>query len=384
MSRPAEHKSLRRLVVTIRWQHGTFRQSPHALMPARREPTLPAARSPSGIPLTRTLIAANIAVFVATLFAGAGLWHGHSGVQLAWGANFGPATQDGQWWRLLSAMFLHFGALHLLLNLGALWDGGRLVERSLGSWRFAIVYLTAGLTGNLSSLVASGGSAVSGGASGAIFGVYAAWLVCLWDERRRHEPREFRWLLGGAAAFCSLTLVLGALVPGIDQAAHLGGFAAGGLVAIAVRTGRRRAGAALAIASLAALSTGLAARLPEPGYRWSDEQAARTSLQEFVREDLSIREEWQHLLRQDRHSLSFEELAGRLEDGVADRYEESFEHLSMLHVDPRAPSARRLEAARRYAEARRDEALRAAGRLRSEALRQRAENPAQQGNQPSR
>lgn len=339
-------------------------------MPVRGDTLLPVRQDRPETTLTLTLIAANLAVFAATLAAGAGIWHSPGGVQLAWGANFGPATQDGQWWRLVTAMFLHFGAVHLMLNLAALWDSGRLVERSLGSWRFGAVYLAAGLTGNLASLVASGGTAVSGGASGAIFGVYGALLVCLWFDRQHADPREFRWMFGGAFAFCALCLALGTLIPGIDQAAHLGGFASGGAVAAAFRAGRQRPGlAALAMAALALLVAGLVTRLPDPRYRWSEEQAVRSSIDEFLLEDRSIREEWQELLRQDADALTFEELAGRLEDGVAIRYEGSFEQLSKMHVDPRVPSASRLEAARRYAEARRDEALRVARQLRAEAHR---------------
>jgi hypothetical protein len=135
---------------------------------------------------------------------------------------------------------------------------------------------------------------------------------------------------------------------------------------------------------LALLAATLIAGLPEPGYRWSEEQAARSSIDEFLLEDQSIRDEWQRFRREDPGQLSFEQIAGRLEAEVAERYEGSFEHLSKTHLDPRAPSARRLEAARRYAEARRDDALRVAGQLRSEALRQRAGSAAPQGHPPPR
>jgi rhomboid protease GluP len=177
--------------------------------------------------VTTLLIGSNLLVAAAMLIVGAGLWHSSSAVQMAWGANFGPATKDGEWWRLGTAMFLHFGVVHLAMNMLALWDGGRLVERIFGPTRFAAIYFSSGLTGNLLSLIVQGDRAVSGGASGAIFGIYGAFLAYLLHERRRLHPRGFRWMFWGAAAFSGITLTLGFLIPGIDNAAHVGGLVTG-------------------------------------------------------------------------------------------------------------------------------------------------------------
>ena len=165
------------------------------------------------VPLTLLLIAGNLIVFGLMLNAGAGLLHSNNGVQLAWGANFGPATQDGQWWRLGSALFLHFGLIHLALNMWALWDVGRLMEQLLGRWRFALLYLGSGVLGNLLSLVVQGNVAVSGGASGAIFSLYGALLVFLWRERRQVDRSEFRWFFGAAVVFTVFALVMGHGIP---------------------------------------------------------------------------------------------------------------------------------------------------------------------------
>ena len=119
-------------------------------------------------PVTIALVGANLCIFAAMLAYGAGLWHSPNDVQLAWGANFGPATKDGEWWRLGTAMFLHFGLVHLAMNMWALWDGGRLAERLYGRWRFLVIYVASGLAGNLLSLIVHGDHAVSGGASSAI------------------------------------------------------------------------------------------------------------------------------------------------------------------------------------------------------------------------
>ncbi len=311
--------------------------------------------------LTRLLIGANLLVFAALLLAGAGLWHSSSEVQLAWGANFGPATKDGEWWRLGSAMFLHFGVLHLGMNMWALWDGGQLVERMYGHARFAALYLVSGLAGNLVSLVAQGDRAISGGASGAVFGIYGALLVFLWRERAQLHPHEFRWLFWGAAGFSVATIAFGFLVPGIDNAAHIGGFLSGVLLGMALF---RPLDAAQALRWRSRLVPGgafllamllLATHVPQPGYRWSEESAARQEIGRFLRQDAAVTSAWQHILEEgNRGSISFDELAGRVDEAVAGPYEQSFERLSRLHLDPGAPSAATVESLRRYAEQRRD------------------------------
>lgn len=304
------------------------------------------------LPATLTLIAANALVFAAMLKAGAGLWHSTNGVPLDWGANFGPATQDGQWWRLGSALFLHFGLLHLSMNMLALWDGGRLVERMYGHWRFLAIYFIAGLAGNLASLAVQGGGAVSAGASGAIFGVYGSLLAYVWCEREHIHRVDFRWLFWGALAFTVLAISLGFIVPGIDNAAHLGGLTTGTLSGLALmpRRGRRLAGAALAAAV-----AGLLVAMPPPKYRWSEETQARSEIRDFLGTDAAITARWKTLMLEgQRGARSFDQLAGDIDTDVADRYQESFEELSALKLDAAAPSAATLSALRRYAEQRRD------------------------------
>jgi rhomboid protease GluP len=313
------------------------------------------------ISVTAFLIASNLLVAGAMLIVGAGLWHSSSTVQMAWGANFGPATKDGEWWRLGSAMFLHFGVVHLAMNMLALWDGGRLVERIFGPVRFAVIYFSSGLAGNLLSLIVQGDRAISGGASGAIFGIYGAFLVYLLHERRHLHPGDFKWMFWGAAAFSGITLVFGFLIPGIDNAAHVGGFVTGAMFGFVLlkpfatnnqslhRTQRLLAGGFGLV--LAALVT----RIPDPVYRWSEEQAARGEIRQFIGEDARINARLRKILEEGRTGgASFEQLAGRIETDVVERYEQSFEQLSALHVGPGVPSAAALEQLRRYAEARRD------------------------------
>ncbi len=332
------------------------------------------ARRPH-IPLTVALIAANLVIFALMLANGASLWHGgQNGVQLAWGANFGPATQDGQWWRLGSALFLHFGALHLGMNMWALWDGGQLVERIYGSPRFALIYLGAGLAGNLLSLVNQGNLAISGGASGAIFGIYGALLVFLWRERQALPVVEFRWLFRAALLFTAVSIALGLFVPGIDNSAHIGGLLAGSLFALLLGqpvmqlvtwSPWPRLVAGCTLAGTCAL---LIVRLPEPGYVWHEEAAAREEIREFFERELRIQQSWQDILRQDKATGDdLESLAQRIEAEIADPYGVSAEQLSQLDIDSPIPSALQVEALRRYSETRRDTSQALAQKLRNQA-----------------
>jgi rhomboid protease GluP len=315
------------------------------------------------VPVCSALVLANVLVFVVMLKFGAGFWHTSSGVPLAWGANFAPAVQDGQWWRLFSAMFIHFGVIHLVLNMWALWDVGRLMERLLGPLRVVCVYLGAGAAGNLLSLVVQGSAAVSGGASGAVFGLYGALLVLLWRERAQVERTEFKWLFGGAGAFTAVILGMGFVVPGIDNAAHGGGLLAGALLGLVLarpwtagspQSHRARwwAGAVLVL-----LVGAMVARIPPPAYRFTEELQARQAIAQFLVEDQRMGQRLGAIVSTGvRAGQSFEALAGRIEDSVAVGYEHSFEQLMQASPDTAVPSAGALQAMQGYASQRADNA----------------------------
>ena len=296
-----------------------------------------------------SIIAMNILVFLAMLVNGAGFWHSSNGVQLAWGANFGPATQDGQWWRLGSAMFLHFGIVHLALNTWSLWDVGQLAERMYGRWRFLCIYIISGLAGNLVSLVVQGNAAVSGGASGAIFGVYGAALVFLWRERSAIAQHEFRWLFWGALGFASLTIILGYIIPGIDNAAHIGGFLTGILASIVFsQTITARVmpiKITLATAFVIALAcTVLFINLPAPKYRWSDELLLRDQINAFTVQNQAINRSWLDIINEgNQGNKTASELAGQIDLTISEPLEQSLEQLSNLPQNQALPSAAQLE-----------------------------------------
>jgi len=178
--------------------------------------------------VTPAIIAINVAVFIAMLFAGADLMNPNPAIHVRFGSNFGPLTWTGQEWRLLTSAFLHFGLIHIALNMYALYQGGALVERLFGSMRFAAIYLLSALSGS----IASGcwdPLRNSAGASGAIFGVYGALLAFLAVRRVDIPPSLLKSISSSALLFCLYSLVIGAAHPLIDNACHVGGLL-GGLV----------------------------------------------------------------------------------------------------------------------------------------------------------
>lgn len=130
----------------------------------------------------------------------------------------------GQYWRLLTPIFLHIGLMHLLFNEWALAIFGREIESLFGTFRFAAIYLLTGLFGSLASFAFS--PAVSAGASGAIFGIIGAMVAFLsrnrkeFGERGREHRRTLLIMIG-------LNIFLGITVPGIDNYGHMGGLISG-------------------------------------------------------------------------------------------------------------------------------------------------------------
>ena len=122
-------------------------------------------------PVTSALIAINLLVFLITVGQGAGELTGRELFKK--GALVGVLVGQGDWWRLVTAMFLHAGVLHIAFNMLALWWLGSVVEQALGPLRFLLVYFSTGLAGSAGALVISGHDTPTVGASGAIFGIWA-------------------------------------------------------------------------------------------------------------------------------------------------------------------------------------------------------------------
>jgi rhomboid protease GluP len=169
----------------------------------------------------RTPVTTALLIAIAIGF-GFQLWFGDTVIAL--GANYGPAVRDGQYWRLVTSMFLHGGWLHLLLNCWALYQLAGLFELLLGSGRLLVVYFVSGISGSLASVLWRDVPSV--GASGAIFGVMGAIIAFLMRRRENLTPQA-KSLLMQLLLWAGINVFLGSTTPGIDNAAHLGGCAAG-------------------------------------------------------------------------------------------------------------------------------------------------------------
>ena len=144
---------------------------------------------------------------------------------LPWGADYGPQTLGGQYWRLLTAMFLHFGIIHILGNMWCLWSLGRLAEKLLDSITVAGLYLLTGIGASLLSL-SWDPMRVGAGASGAIFGIAGALIAVLHFGKLGLPAEAVKKLLGYVVRFALLNLLFG-LEGHIDNMAHLGGLVTG-------------------------------------------------------------------------------------------------------------------------------------------------------------
>lgn len=177
-----------------------------------------------GYYITPVLLNLNLFVFIVMVLLGISFIEPEAGQLFAIGANYGPYTMSGDWWRLLTSTFIHAGILHLLLNMLALVSVGKQLEQMIGRVPFLIAYILCGLSGSLTS-VWWDGTRVGVGASGAIFGMFGLMLVLLAMERKLtwHEKKA---MLGNLGVVIGINLVYG-MKGGIDNAAHSGGLAAG-------------------------------------------------------------------------------------------------------------------------------------------------------------
>lgn len=205
--------------------------------------------------VTYALIAANLAMFAFELSRGFSLTS-PTPLQIAeLGGSYPPLTLGGQWWRLGSSMFLHFGALHVGLNMLCLYQA-RVAEQVFGRLGFLAIYLVAGLGGGIATLIVSP-NAVAAGASGAVFGVYGGFGAFLVLRRAQIEPESWKRTARSIGQFLLINLAFGLFAPGISLSAHVGGLVVGFAAGAALLAGAK-AEAQLPLRALAVAVVGVA------------------------------------------------------------------------------------------------------------------------------
>lgn len=187
--------------------------------------------------VTWGIIGINLLIFVAMLTTGVNVISPAAEDIINWGGNFGPYTNSGDWWRLISSVFVHIGIIHLLFNMYALFTIGVYLEPMLGKTRYIAAYLCTGVFASLTSLWWHETPVVSAGASGAIFGMYGVFLALL--STSLIPPHVRGKLLQSIGIFVGYNLLFG-LKSGIDNAAHIGGLVSGFVIGYAYYLKLRR------------------------------------------------------------------------------------------------------------------------------------------------
>jgi membrane associated rhomboid family serine protease len=205
-----------------------------AKQPVMRTPWVRSGESSIG--LTQIIFGINVAVFLAmvvdtlihTYEPASTLMAFSVPLSIHWGANIGVLTFSGEWWRLVTNIFVHGGLLHIAFNMWALWNLGVLCESLYGRWTYATIYLICGLGASLAS-AAWHPYRPSVGASGAIFGLAGALIAALKLGEFSVPRSALTGTLRSLGAFVVYSLLFGFL-PGIDNTAHIGGLVTGLIV----------------------------------------------------------------------------------------------------------------------------------------------------------
>ncbi|MEY2740201.1 MAG: hypothetical protein RL283_303 [Actinomycetota bacterium] len=229
---------------------GAWDRGPRDVAPRRRP-----GRGGAPYTVTHAVVAANIGLFTWMVLGDLGAF-GSSEVtrrtmDLVISREFLVA---GEWWRLVTCGFVHFGILHLGMNMLLAWQLGTLLEPGLGPWRYGMLYAASLLGGSAGALLLSP-DAITGGASGAVFGLMAAAVVGL--RERGVNP----WRTGLGLTF-AINLAFTLAIPGVSVGGHLGGALAGAVVGAVMLAPRRRAASGVLTAvAVSAAAIALAVRV---------------------------------------------------------------------------------------------------------------------------
>lgn len=183
-------------------------------------------RGESTATLTQVLFGANLAVFLAMALASGSVLDFPGRTMAAFGANYGPYTLSGEWWRLFTYMFLHGGLIHIAFNMWCLWDLGALAESLYGRWTFAAIYFLTGIAAGVAS-VGWNPLSLSIGASGAIFGIAGALAASFYLGEFSMPRIAIQGTLRSLIFFIVFNVAFGSMFAGVDNAAHIGGLVSG-------------------------------------------------------------------------------------------------------------------------------------------------------------
>lgn len=195
--------------------------------------TGPAASSAvGGNPATITLIAINVAVFLAEMATGSGGLSSASSDLINEFGLVGALVADGETYRLVTSGFLHAGVMHIAFNMIALYFLGRVLEPSIGTLRFLMVYFASLFAGSFGAILLSANNEITVGASGAVFGLFAATFIIAWGRGLGAIANEIGVIIG-------INLLLTFTISGISIGGHLGGLVGGAICGLLVIAGER-------------------------------------------------------------------------------------------------------------------------------------------------
>jgi membrane associated rhomboid family serine protease/Flp pilus assembly protein TadD len=188
---------------------------------------VPWARRQSSISVTHVFLGINVAIFLAMAYASGSITEDFPPqISVHFGANYGPFTLSGQWWRLLTYMFLHGSLIHVAVNMWCLWNIGDLCESLYGRWSYIAIYLMTGVAGGVASVGWNPG-VWSVGASGALFGLTGALVASFYLGEFELSGISIKGVLGSLLFFTGFSLYFGFVSSGIDNACHIGGLVCG-------------------------------------------------------------------------------------------------------------------------------------------------------------
>jgi len=185
-----------------------------------------------GYPATIALIAINVVIFLAEMATGSGGLSSTSSDLIRNYGLIGAMVADGEPYRLITSGFLHAGFMHIAFNMIALYFLGRVLEPSVGTVRFLMIYFASLLAGSLGAIMLSSNVAITVGASGAVFGLFAAMFIIAYGRGLGHVANEIGVIIG-------INLLLTFTISGISIGGHIGGLVGGALCGALVIAGER-------------------------------------------------------------------------------------------------------------------------------------------------